>query len=269
MTVLRETLKGLFSGYGPVLSVQAHANVRMRGQAFVALPDKRQAAKAVKEVAGFPLYGKPMQLAFAKSKSISVLEKQDPENVEERKKELKMHQYKQRRGSKLRRNELAAKIAEKRGGQIASLLWSPACIRKLTRLLFPLPTAAAGELDPTTAGALPGASKRQEIAMPDEYLPPNKLLFVQNLPEGTSREDIEALFSSLSNFNDVRSVPGNTKIAFVEFADIPSSSAARESLNGHTFPSGEKIKVTLCVSIAPSSKSLTRCYPSLQITFAR
>lgn len=32
----------------------------MRGQAFVSFPDKETADKARREVAGFPLYGKPM-----------------------------------------------------------------------------------------------------------------------------------------------------------------------------------------------------------------
>ncbi|KDN49586.1 RNA-binding domain-containing protein [Tilletiaria anomala UBC 951] len=219
--VLKQTLKNLFGVYGPVLSVQAQKNVRMRGQAFVAFASKEQAAKAVKEVAGFPLYGKPIQISFARHRSTSVVEKLNAGNadvVREHKRWLKAHQARQRRGNQLRRNDLAAKIAEKK--------------------------AAAGELDEQSAAALPGAHKRQEIAMPDEYLPPNKLLFVQNLPEGTTREAVEALFSSLDNFADIRPVPGNTKIAFVEFADIPSSTSAREKLNGYAFPSGEKIKIT-------------------------
>lgn len=58
--VMKTTLTGLFKGYGPVLSVTAHSNLRMRGQAFVAFPDKEMAAKALKEVKGFPLYSKPM-----------------------------------------------------------------------------------------------------------------------------------------------------------------------------------------------------------------
>ena len=30
--------------------------------------------------------------------------------------------------------------------------------------------------------------------MPDEYLPPNKVLFLQNLPEGTTKEDLQDVF---------------------------------------------------------------------------
>ena len=60
LPVLKKSLESLFSTYGTVLSVTAHSNVRMRGQAFVAFDSKEPAAKAVSEVVGFPLYGKPM-----------------------------------------------------------------------------------------------------------------------------------------------------------------------------------------------------------------
>lgn len=58
--VLKQSLEALFSTYGTVVSVTAHGNLRMRGQAFISFESKEPAAKAVKEVVGFPLYGKPM-----------------------------------------------------------------------------------------------------------------------------------------------------------------------------------------------------------------
>jgi RNA recognition motif-containing protein len=60
LDVLKQSLLGLFGTYGEVLSVTAHRNVRMRGQAFVAFKEQDAATKAKAEVAGFPLYGKPM-----------------------------------------------------------------------------------------------------------------------------------------------------------------------------------------------------------------
>lgn len=53
-------MKALFGQYGEVLNIVAHGNIRMRGQAFVIFEDKDIAAKAMSEVQGFPLYGKPM-----------------------------------------------------------------------------------------------------------------------------------------------------------------------------------------------------------------
>jgi U2 small nuclear ribonucleoprotein B'' len=60
LPVLKETLLNLFKPYKPIAPVIAHRNLRMRGQAFVSFPDKETANKARKEVAGFPLYGKPL-----------------------------------------------------------------------------------------------------------------------------------------------------------------------------------------------------------------
>ena len=58
--VLKQSLKTLFKQYGPVLDIVAHRSIRMRGQAFVTMDSKAAASKAVMEVKGFPLYGKPM-----------------------------------------------------------------------------------------------------------------------------------------------------------------------------------------------------------------
>lgn len=57
---MKQTLKNLFSNFGPVLDVVAHRNLRMRGQAFVAFESADTAAKAQREVNRFPLYNKPM-----------------------------------------------------------------------------------------------------------------------------------------------------------------------------------------------------------------
>ena len=43
-----------------------------------------------------------------------------------------------------------------------------------------------------TAGA--PAAKKQRLQMPDEYLPPNSVLFIQNLPEGTTADDLREVF---------------------------------------------------------------------------
>jgi RNA recognition motif-containing protein len=51
--------------------------------------------------------------------------------------------------------------------------------------------AASGETLPTPAAA---SQARRIVQMPDEYLPPNKILFVQNLPDDTTKESLEALF---------------------------------------------------------------------------
>jgi putative uncharacterized protein (fragment) len=57
---MKQSLEALFSTFGKVLSVVAHSNLRMRGQAFVSFRDVETATNAMNEVNGFPLYGKSM-----------------------------------------------------------------------------------------------------------------------------------------------------------------------------------------------------------------
>jgi hypothetical protein len=87
--VMKVTLKNLFRQYGVVLDVVAHKNIRMRGQAFVAMTDRTAAERAVKEIRGFPLYGKPVMVQFARTPSDAVVKRKTPAlldvHLEERK----------------------------------------------------------------------------------------------------------------------------------------------------------------------------------------
>ena len=123
------------------------------------------------------------------------------------------------------------------------------------------------------------STRRPGQEMPDEYLPPNKILFLQNIPDGGGKGELESLFSAYvaltlflyhqycmtalltlphitsgldscrySGYTDVQTIPGKASIAFVEFTDIPSSVAARGALNGYNFGAGDKLKVRLLQS---------------------
>lgn len=87
------------------------------------------------------------------------------------------------------------------------------------------------------------APKRQEMQMPDEYLPPNKILFLHNVPERVSRDDLEVLFKGHPGFVDVRTIPGRN-VAFVEYTDSVTSSVAKDTLHGHIFGPGEALRIT-------------------------
>lgn len=109
---------------------------------------------------------------------------------------------------------------------------------------------------------LPGP-KRPNVQMPDEYLPPNKILFLQNLPESVTKDQLTALFSqSVSvlklvslhllthgphgrypNLYEVRLIPTKKDIAFVEYMDENSASVAKEALHNYKLDGEGKIKV--------------------------
>lgn len=79
----------------------------------------------------------------------------------------------------------------------------------------------------------------------DEFLPPNKILFVQNLPDDYDVEALSAVFGRFEGFREVRMVPGRKGIAFVEYEAETGAITAKENTAGITLGSeGKGIKVT-------------------------
>ncbi len=81
--------------------------------------------------------------------------------------------------------------------------------------------------------------------VPDEYLPPNKILFVQNLPEEYDVDALTIIFGRFEGFREVRLVPGRRGIAFVEYEAEAGAISAKENTAGMTLgEAGQAIKVT-------------------------
>ncbi|CCO31441.1 U1 small nuclear ribonucleoprotein A Short=U1 snRNP A [Rhizoctonia solani AG-1 IB] len=80
--------------------------------------------------------------------------------------------------------------------------------------------------------------------MPDEYLPPNKILFLQNLPTDVQQEQLLALFGQYPGLAEVRMIPTKKDIAFVEFVDEATSTVAKDALHNYKLDGENKIKIT-------------------------
>jgi len=84
--------------------------------------------------------------------------------------------------------------------------------------------------------------------IPDEYLPPNRILFVQNFPDEYDSEALSALFSRFEGFREVRvvpAVPGRAGMAFVEYeAEAGAISAKEQMANIPLGTEGKPLKVT-------------------------
>jgi hypothetical protein len=81
--------------------------------------------------------------------------------------------------------------------------------------------------------------------VPDEYLPPNRILFVQNLPDDFDVDALTAIFGHFEGFREARTVPGRKGIAFVEYEAESGAIVAKENTAGMALNNGEKImKVT-------------------------
>ena len=77
------------------------------------------------------------------------------------------------------------------------------------------------------------------------YIPPNRVLLVENLPEKIGISEIESLFNVYAGFVEVRSIPGR-KMAFVEFTDDHRSQVPLNKLNGFEFRDGSRISISNC-----------------------
>jgi len=91
---------------------------------------------------------------------------------------------------------------------------------------------------PEPAGARPIKSRGTGLkstggagaVIPDEYLPPNKILFIRNIPENYDVEGLTALFGRFDGFKEVRLVPSRKGIAFVEYDTEAGAISAKESM---------------------------------------
>lgn len=107
------------------------------------------------------------------------------------------------------------------------------------------PDTAAARPTKTTRGAgLKSSNPGAGAVVPEEYLPPNKILFVQNLPEDYDVDGLTAIFGRFEGFREVRLVPGRKGIAFVEYEAEAGAISAKESTSGMGLGAeGKPIKV--------------------------
>ncbi|RAL63960.1 hypothetical protein DID88_003148 [Monilinia fructigena] len=204
---LIEALTELFSEYGTILEIIAKTNLKAKGQAFVVFENE-------------------MRLAYAKTRSDASVKREGGEE------ELEIH--KRRRlaeKDKKRAAELASTATLKRPSAGAPLA-NPADI-------------AARPIKATRGAGLKSSNPAAAAVVPDEYLPPNKILFVQNLPEEYDVDMLTSIFGRFEGFREVRLVPGRKGIAFVEYETETGSIGAKENTAGMTLGDEQKvIKVT-------------------------
>eukprot|EP00049_Salpingoeca_infusionum_P005448 m.92005 g.92005 ORF g.92005 m.92005 type:complete len:219 (+) comp12972_c0_seq1:202-858(+) len=70
---LRRSLYLLFSQFGSILDVVALKTSKMRGQAFVVFKNIACATTALRAMQDFLFYGKPIRIAYSKTKSIAAM----------------------------------------------------------------------------------------------------------------------------------------------------------------------------------------------------
>ncbi|KAK4462793.1 putative small nuclear ribonucleoprotein [Cladorrhinum samala] len=220
---LKEALMAIFSEYGNVIDIVAKTNLKAKGQAFVVFEKPESAIAAIEEVQGFELFEKPMQVALARTRSDATVLRTGNEE------EFDAH----------KRRRIAEKDKKK----------ALETAEEQKRLKRPMPGAEAA-VGPRPAKNARGAGLKSTGAgaatvIPDEYLPPNRILFVQNLPDDFDKDALTGIFGRFEGFREVRTVPGRSGIAFVEYEAEAGAITAKENTAGMALKNGEKImKVT-------------------------
>jgi len=192
LPILKQDLETIFSQFGKVINVVAHKNLRMRGQAFVVFEDQTSADHALGGVQNFPFHGKNMEVHYAKTPSDDTVKRErGDEEFEEHK-----------------RRRIQVKGTHLQVRHMTDLLE----MKKITEATN---TARPGQ---AAAAAVP-AKKPRPVAppIPSHHLPPNKVLFLQNLPDSATKEQLVQIYGQFEGFREVRMVPGRKGIAFVEY----------------------------------------------------
>ncbi|CAG8682211.1 24297_t:CDS:2 [Gigaspora margarita] len=205
LTALKNALKAIFEQYGEILEISARDTLRMRGQAFVVFKEQESAINAVKGVQGFALHGKPMVIQFARTKSDAIAMLDG--TIEEHKR-------------------LRQEAKEKRAKEPPVKKFKPSNVSQF-------------QLGPSNIPGVPATGN-----IPDEYLPPNNILFLQNLPGDITGAVLTSLFEQYSGFKEVRSIHPAKGIAFVEYDSEPQAMIAKEALTNHLITPDHKLKIT-------------------------
>lgn len=80
MPRLIETLRELFAEVGDIIDIVARKNIKAKGQAFIVFDSIEEASGAIEMLQGFEVFGKPMELAYAKTRSDATVVREEGED---------------------------------------------------------------------------------------------------------------------------------------------------------------------------------------------
>lgn len=215
---LVSALTEIFQDCGEILEIVAKKNVKAKGQAFVVFDSIEAASDALEDFQGFDFFGKELTLAYAKTKSdATVSQGGDPQELEAHKRH---------------------RVAEKERKAAAQA-------KEAAKLKRPAPDGHVEDGPPPPKKGLKSSSGKSTGIVPDEYLPPNKILFVQNLPSDFTVDGLTEMYQDFEGFIEVRAV-ASRRIAFVEYQAEQGAISAKEATAGRLLGEAEQkaIKVT-------------------------
>uniref|UniRef100_A0A0X3PDE8 RRM domain-containing protein n=1 Tax=Schistocephalus solidus TaxID=70667 RepID=A0A0X3PDE8_SCHSO len=251
---LKKSLYAVFVQFGQILDIITGKSLKMRGQAFVVFNDINSARNALEAMRGFPLYEKPMRIQFA-LKNSDIIAKREGTYVERPKRvapppppthpqpgvpmvtDVALVGGSSARAIRRRQQRLAAAAA-------AAAASTAAGGQENGGAAIPPPPgpSSAGTAATAAAAAPPHPPPINPASIPDQ--PPNKILFLTNLPDDANETMLGMLFNQFVGFREVRMVPGRHDIAFVEFVNELESATAKQGLQGFNIRPGHPLRIT-------------------------
>ena len=224
LPILKQELETLFSQFGHVLNVVAHKNIRMRGQAFIVFEDLQSAEKALSIVQDFPFHGKKMVVNYAKMQSDDTVKRERTEEEFEQHKKRRLH---------VKGNSPSSSVQGKAVLMINVEIKKAELDRQARTKTQPVAAAPAVKKPP----------RPTQPIIPSTNLPPNKVLFLQNLPDSATKEQLQEIYGQFPGFRLVRVVPGRKGIAFVDF-DTESEAGTAKVSTSKLVMDGQQVLVT-------------------------
>ncbi|KAG3003039.1 hypothetical protein JG687_00014183 [Phytophthora cactorum] len=112
----------------------------------------------------------------------------------------------------------------------------------------PKPETPQQQTTKKQAGENGSAAAARSSAVSQPRMPvqnmPNKILFLEELPESCNKEMLGVLFKQYQGFKEVRMVPGKKGLAFVEFGDEAQAAIALQGLFGFKLTPTDVLKVS-------------------------
>ncbi|ORM42366.1 U1 small nuclear ribonucleoprotein A [Babesia sp. Xinjiang] len=226
--VLKAALREMFGRFGKIIDIVALTSFWRKGQAFVVFDTVEAAQNAMNHMQGFMFHGHAMRINFAREKSDAVAKAEGtfqprPEGPK------KPRAIKEREATQL-------KIFEKlQSDYLAGTLegmtqpGDPKLIQALQ--------AAQARMNNMTRTKAAGAEVRGDVM--HHYSTtvgarglPNRILFVEGLPEGVGVSDVNAIFASSLGFLEAR-VIASRRVAFIDFDNEFNAGYAMQAVQGH------------------------------------
>lgn len=204
---MKQTLRKLFEVYGEILDIKMKKSLPCRGQAFIVYKNLESSEKAKRTMSGAILYGKKIDIDFAKSKSDSLIKYQGAYSED--------YFLKRKQASKLKRDNIYILLKEKRLLENSFSNENPTLINNFEHQVPKVMGFNPASLLPNSN--LPNSANSNIV--------PSYKLFINNLSPDTEVNDLKLLFDKIPGFKEIRLI-AEKNMCFIEYDNENQASQA-------------------------------------------